>query len=108
RLCGGPLWVASAAGVEARLAGRAHSLAVRGEIDVFEACAARAAAAERAGVTVFPGVGFDVVPSDCLALRLKEALPDGVELDLAFYGEGTPRAGPAKTPGEGRGLGRGA
>ncbi|HKA86554.1 MAG TPA: saccharopine dehydrogenase NADP-binding domain-containing protein [Haliangiales bacterium] len=104
-LCAGPFSVTSAPVVEACLAARAHYLDITGEIDVFEACAARAAAAERAGVTVFPGVGFDVVPSDCLALRLKEALPDAVELDLAFYGEGTPSAGTAKTAVEGMVLG---
>ncbi len=35
-----------------------------------------------------PGVGFDVVPSDCLARYLKDQLPEAVDLTLAFYGLG--------------------
>jgi len=35
-----------------------------------------------------PGVGFDVVPSDCLALHLKNLLPAATNLTLAFYGLG--------------------
>jgi len=35
-----------------------------------------------------PGVGFDVVPSDCLALHLKNRLPSATHLSLAFYGVG--------------------
>ena len=37
---------------------------------------------------VMPGVGFDVVPSDCLALHLKNRLPEATDLTLAFYGLG--------------------
>ncbi len=100
-LCAGPFSATSAPVVDACLEAGAHYLDITGEIDVFEACAARGAAAERRGCAIFPGVGFDVVPSDCLALRLKEALPDAVELELAFYGEGPPSAGTAKTAVEG-------
>lgn len=39
-----------------------HYLDIMGEIDVFEALAARDAEAE-AGIMLLPGVGFDVVPS---------------------------------------------
>ena len=35
-----------------------------------------------------PGVGFDVVPSDCLALYLKNKLLSATNLTLAFYGLG--------------------
>ena len=38
----------------------AHYLDITGEIDVFEALFARDAEAKRAGVTLMPGVGFDV------------------------------------------------
>ena len=40
--------------------------------------------AQRARVVLCPGVGFDVVPTDCLALRLKDALPDATHLALGF------------------------
>jgi len=35
-----------------------------------------------------PGTGFDVVPTDCMALYLKKKLPDAVNLELAFMGLG--------------------
>jgi len=39
-------------------------------------------------VMIMPGVGFDVVPTDCLAKHLKERLPTANYLSLAFYGMG--------------------
>jgi short subunit dehydrogenase-like uncharacterized protein len=44
--------------------------------------------AKDAGVMVMPGVGFDVVPTDCLARHLKDRLPSATYLVLAFYGLG--------------------
>ncbi len=59
-----------------------HYLDVTGEIDVFEALAARDAEARQAGVMLLPGVGYDVVPSDCLAAHLKRRMPGAVDLKL--------------------------
>jgi short subunit dehydrogenase-like uncharacterized protein len=59
-----------------------HYLDITGEIDVFEALAARDAEAKQAGVMLLPGVGYDVVPSDCLAAHLKRRMPDAVDLKL--------------------------
>jgi short subunit dehydrogenase-like uncharacterized protein len=86
--CAGPFLHTSAAMVSACLATRAHYLDITGEIPVFEAVLARKDEALRAGVALLPGVGFDVVPSDCLAARLAAALPDPAELALAFYTAG--------------------
>jgi short subunit dehydrogenase-like uncharacterized protein len=44
--------------------------------------------AKDAGIMIMPGVGFDVVPSDCLAKHLKNRLPGATHLTLAFYGLG--------------------
>jgi len=44
--------------------------------------------AKEAGIMVMPGVGFDVVPSDCLARHLKDRLPSATHLSVAFYGMG--------------------
>jgi short subunit dehydrogenase-like uncharacterized protein len=33
---------------------------------------------------LLPGAGFDVVPTDCIALQLKKLLPDAISLKLAF------------------------
>lgn len=82
--CAGPFVRTSRAMVTACLAARAHYLDITGEIVVFEKVLARGDEARAAGVALLPGVGFDVVPSDCLAARLAEALPDASELILAF------------------------
>ena len=82
--CAGPFVRTSRAMVMACLASRAHYLDITGEIAVFEKVLAKGEEARAAGVALLPGVGFDVVPSDCLAARLAEALPDATELVLAF------------------------
>ena len=40
------------------------------------------------GIMLLPGVGFDVVPTDCLAVHLKQRLPSATRLTLAFQIEG--------------------
>ena len=86
--CAGPFSLTSRAMVEACLRNKKHYTDITGEIAVFEACAAQDKQACNAGVTLMPGIGFDVVPSDCLALHLKERLPTATHLSLAFYGMG--------------------
>ncbi len=79
----------------------AHYLDITGEIDVFERLAARDAEAKRAGVTLLPGVGFDVVPSDCLAAHLKRRLPDATDLTIYLSAGPNISRGTAKTMIEG-------
>lgn len=86
--CAGPFSITSRPMVEACLRTKRHYTDITGEIAVFEACAARDLEAKDAGVMLMPGVGFDVVPSDCLALHLKDRLPTATHLSLAFYGMG--------------------
>jgi short subunit dehydrogenase-like uncharacterized protein len=93
----GPFFRTSAPMLRACLASRAHYLDITGEIVVFEACRAQHAAAVAAGIVVMPGVGFDVVPTDCLAARLSEWLPGAELLELAFAGGGGFSRGTLKT-----------
>ncbi len=86
--CAGPFSLTSHQMVEACLRLGKHYLDITGEIAVFEAMAARDKLAKEAGIMIMPGVGFDVVPSDCLALHLKNRLPTATNLSLAFYGLG--------------------
>jgi short subunit dehydrogenase-like uncharacterized protein len=86
--CAGPFSLTSRAMVEACLRTGRHYLDITGEIAVFEAAAALDKRAQDAGVMIMPGVGFDVVPSDCLARHLKNRLPSATHLTLAFYGLG--------------------
>jgi short subunit dehydrogenase-like uncharacterized protein len=86
--CAGPFSITSRPMVEACLRNRKHYTDITGEIAVFEACAAADQKAKDAGIMIMPGVGFDVVPSDCLARHLKDRLPTATHLTLAFYGMG--------------------
>lgn len=61
-----------------------HYLDITGEIPVFDAIAARDTEARARGVMLMPGAGYDVVPSDCLALHLKHRLPSATHLTIAF------------------------
>lgn len=86
--CAGPFSITSRAMGEACLRTQTHYTDITGEIAVFEACAAADQKANDAGIMIMPGVGFDVVPSDCLARHLKDRLPSATNLSLAFYGMG--------------------
>lgn len=86
--CAGPFSRTSAPMVTACLAAGSHYLDITGEIAVFESVFQRRDEARRAGVALIPGVGFDVVPTDCLAAMLSDALPGAKELTLAFAAPG--------------------
>ncbi len=82
--CAGPFVRTSASMVSACLDLGIHYLDITGEIAVFERVLAMTERARAAGTVLLPGVGFDVVPTDCLAATLATALPEGTHLDLAF------------------------
>jgi short subunit dehydrogenase-like uncharacterized protein len=108
-LAAGPFSATSAPVLEACIAAGVNYLDITGEIGVFEHCFARRARAGEAGIVVLPGVGFDVVPSDCLAATLAKRLPGARTLELAFGSMG--RGGPGISRGTARtmveGLGNG-
>jgi short subunit dehydrogenase-like uncharacterized protein len=70
--CAGPFLYTSQPMVDACLRTGVHYLDITGEFPVFEAAAARDAEAKQRGVMVMPAVGFDVVPTDCLAVYLTQ------------------------------------
>lgn len=86
--CAGPFSITSKPMAAACLRTGRHYLDITGEIAVFEMMAALDKKAQDARIMIMPGVGFDVVPSDCLALHLKNRLPSATNLTLAFYGLG--------------------
>ena len=103
--CAGPFAATSAPMIDACLLARANYVDITGEIDVFVAAQRRHDAAQAAGIVVCPGVGFDVIPTDCVAACLVEALPDATHLALAFKGAGARSPGTARTSIEGMRLG---
>lgn len=70
--------------VEACIATNTHYIDINGDISVFELIKTYDAAAKQAGVMLMPGAGFDVIPTDCIALQLKQQMPDATHLQLAF------------------------
>jgi short subunit dehydrogenase-like uncharacterized protein len=95
--CAGPFSRTWRAMAEACLRTKTHYLDVTGEALVFESLAARDAEAKKAGILLLPGSGFDVVPSDCLALHLKNRLPTATHLSLGFQPIGGLSRGTATT-----------
>jgi len=95
--CAGPFIHTAAPMVEACLRTGTDYLDITGEIDVFEQLAARDAEAQSADAMLLPGVGFDVVPTDCLAAHLHQQLPDAIQLELAIFARGEISRGTATT-----------
>jgi short subunit dehydrogenase-like uncharacterized protein len=99
--CAGPFSQTAKPMIEACLLTHTHYLDITGEIAVFEAAATYDAVAKLAGSMLLPGVGFDVVPTDCLAAQLKRQLPSATHLTLAFRGLGRTSRGTTLTGLEG-------
>lgn len=95
--CAGPFGQTAGPIADACLRAGVHYLDITGEAAVFEALAGRDAEAHAAGVVLLPGVGFDVVPSDCLAAHLKRRLPTATRLTIAFRSAGRLSRGTALT-----------
>jgi short subunit dehydrogenase-like uncharacterized protein len=95
--CAGPFSHTSATMIAACLRTERHYLDITGEIGVFEAIAERDADAKQKKVMLLPGVGFDVVPSDCLAAHVASKVPGADRLTLAFLALGRASRGTATT-----------
>lgn len=56
--------------IDACIRNKVHYLDVTGEVPIIHLASTRGAEAHRQGVMLMPAVGFDVVPSDCLAAHV--------------------------------------
>lgn len=74
--------------IEACLQTGVHYIDINGDISVFEMIKKYDAAAKEKNIMLMPGAGFDVVPTDCIALQLKNKMPDATHLKLAFVSIG--------------------
>lgn len=86
--CAGPFSRTAKPMVEACLLAGVHYLDITGEIEVFERVKSYHQKAVDAGIILMSGVGFDVVPTDCVAAALHNRMPDATHLELAFAGLG--------------------
>lgn len=103
--CAGPFSETAKPMMEACLQAGAHYLDITGEIAVFELGQSMTRRAREAGIVICPGVGFDVIPTDCIAATLKAAMPDATHLALGFDSRSTMSPGTSKTNLEGLALG---
>ncbi len=99
--CAGPFSKTAKPMIEACIQSQTHYLDITGEIAVFELAKSYDEKAKKAGVVLCPGVGFDVIPTDCLASQLKEIMPDATHLALGFDSKSGFSPGTAKTSVEG-------
>ncbi|MEI7581475.1 saccharopine dehydrogenase NADP-binding domain-containing protein [Runella sp.] len=86
--CAGPFTRTAKPLVEACLVSKTHYLDITGEIEVFELVKSYHKKALESKIVLMPGVGFDVVPTDCMADYLHTQLPDATHLELAFANVG--------------------
>ena len=99
--CAGPFSATSQQMIEACLKTNCHYLDITGEISVFANAHRQSDEARRADIVLIPGVGFDVVPTDCLAAVLVNMLPAATSMILAFKSGGRMSPGTMKTSIEG-------
>lgn len=93
----GPFVDTSAPMVKACLDTGTHYLDITGELPVFERLYAMDPQAKERKISIIPGVGFDVVPTDCLARYVAEKVPGASELEIALAAIANPSAGTAKS-----------
>ncbi len=99
--CAGPFSSTAKPMMASCLYSNTHYLDITGEIEVFQHAKQLNKSALKSGIILCPGVGFDVIPTDCLAATLKKALPNATSLWLGFSSKSGLSPGTAKTSVEG-------
>ncbi len=95
--CAGPFCFSAKPLVDACLKVGVHYTDIAGEVPEFQALVERDAEAKAAGIMLLPGIGFGIVPTDCLAVYLKSQLPTANKLTLIYETEGGVSQGTAYT-----------
>ena len=93
----GPFATTSAPLIDACIATGIHYLDITGEADVIEATQNWHDPAARRGVMLMPGVGYEVVASDCLAAHVAGRLSGATMLRLGWDKSETTSRGSLKT-----------
>lgn len=91
--CAGPFVDTAAPMAQACLETGTHYVDITGEILVIEYLAGLDDRARQVGVLFSPGMGFDVVPGDCIARTLQLELPTATQLSLGFEASVRPSRG---------------
>lgn len=72
--------------LEACLSQGVHNLSLAGEIPILEELHGYDHIAREKGVVIAVGLGFDVMPTDAMAAKIKQALPDASHLLIGLDG----------------------
>lgn len=103
--CAGPFASTAQPMMEACIAGGVHYLDITAEFNVYALAEALSERAAAAGVMLLPGVGWDVVPSDCLALYVAGKVDQPQRLRIALEVAGSMSRGSAASVAEIIGIG---
>jgi short subunit dehydrogenase-like uncharacterized protein len=83
--------------VQAALKSGIHYLDISGEVPEFNCTLKYHKEATAKNIMLMPGVGFGVVPTDCVDAKLKNAMADATHLQLAFKTIGGASRGTAQS-----------
>jgi short subunit dehydrogenase-like uncharacterized protein len=83
--------------IDACLRQRVDYLDLSGELEPITYAATSGAFARSLGVMLLPAIGFDVVPSDCLAVHLANGMPGAERLTLSISASNLLSRGSART-----------
>ena len=103
--CAGPFASTAEAMMDACIATGTHYLDITAEFKVYALAEAWSQRAAAAGVMLLPGVGWDVVPSDCLALYVAGKVDRPQRLRMALEVAGSVSRGSATSVAEILGVG---
>jgi short subunit dehydrogenase-like uncharacterized protein len=103
--CAGPFASTARPLMEACIASGVHYLDITAEYKVYALAESLSERAAAAGVMLLPGVGWDVVPSDCLALYVSAKVDKPQSLRIALQVANSMSRGSATSVGEILGVG---
>jgi len=98
--CAGPFAKTTESLMRACIEAGVHDLDITAEINVYRLAESPGTHASRAGVMLLPGVGWDVVSTDCLALQLSRRVAQLISLRIALQVAGSMSRGSAISAGE--------
>jgi len=98
--CAGPFAHTSESLMRACITQGVHYLDITAEINVYRLAESLHDLASMARVMLLPGVGWDVVPTDCLAVTIAEKVHEPVRLRIALQVAGAMSRGSALSVGE--------
>lgn len=93
----GPFYYTAQPIIDACLQSQTHYLDLSGEYYTFESLAKRNQEFLDRQIMVLPGIGLDVLPSDCLAVNLAKEIKNPHKLTIAIFSNGSLSKGTLKS-----------